>query len=98
MKRMNAEDKKLVEEAVAQLLKCAENGHVKSMELLGEIYKDCLHDKKNTFEWYEKGADKGSAICMHALGVMYRDGIGTDPDSYMARRYFDMEKRANNDI
>lgn len=96
--KLKSDDRLLVDGAVKLLTMCAKYEHVKSMELLGQIYKECMHDKKETFHWYGEGAKHGSTLCMHTLGVFYRDGIGTDKDSYMAKKYFDMEKRANNKI
>lgn len=96
--KLKSGDRLLVDSAIKTLTKCAGHGHVKSMEALGKIYKECMHDKKQTFHWYEKGAKHGSALCMHTLGVFYRDGIGTQPDSYWSKHYFDMEKAASNKI
>lgn len=96
--KLKSDDRRLVDGAVKLLTLCAKYEHVKSMEMLGRIYKECMHDKKETFHWYGEGAKHGSTLCMHTLGVFYRDGIGTDKDSYMAKQYFDMEKRANNKI
>lgn len=64
--KLKSEDRKLLERAInlfTELATCEKYEHVKSMEMLGEIYMNWLHDKKQAVDWYYKGAKHGSELC-----------------------------------
>lgn len=54
-----------------------------------------LGESKAAFEQFQKNADKDSQSA-YALAMMYKDGIGTEPDDEAAQRYLVKAAEANN--
>lgn len=65
------------------LLKAAQQGEVRSMEMLGTIYHygyGVERSLKNAFAWWQKAAQQGSAEGMYFVGVFYGTGDIVDQD------------------
>ncbi len=60
-------------------LHAAENGDIKAMYAVGELYRSGIGVEKNqkaAFKWYEKAAKLGSPRSWYRLGMMYKYGSG----------------------
>eukprot|EP00942_MAST-04A_sp_MAST-4A-sp1_P006737 g6737.t1 len=72
--------------------KGAEKGFVKSMVLLGDMYKLGLHgverDIIKAVEWYRKASLKGYGVASHHVGELYENGIGFHRDMNEAYAWF----------
>lgn len=76
-----------------------EHSHVSSMLYIGEMYQDgkgIAKDNNQAFEWYKKGADKGSRDGMNAVGACYLKGTGVAQDYAKALEWF--KKSAGRDF
>ena len=73
------------------LNKSAEQGLIRSMALLSDIYsqgKIVPKDNEISFKWALKAAELGHKDFMYRVAVMYRDGIGTAMDENESNRWF----------
>ena len=65
------------------LLKAAQQGEIRSMEMLGTVYHygyGVERSLKNAFAWWQKAAQQGSAEGMYFVGVFYGTGYIVDQD------------------
>ena len=79
-------------EIIKNVEKGAEKGFVKSMVLLGDMYKLGLHgverDIIKAVEWYRKASLKGYGVASHHVGELYENGIGFHRDMNEAYAWF----------
>lgn len=77
--------------AVKWLTKAAEQGHLRSQRMLGQIYHDGklgAPDYAAAAKWFTMAADRGSIPSQHLLGKLYRDGKLGAPDYEAAVHWF----------
>jgi len=67
----------LAAEKVIEKLKLESSSNPVVCYKLGELYlkgESVPQDRKEAFNWFEKGANSGHAPCMYELAVMYQEG------------------------
>ncbi len=75
------------EQAFAEILPLAREGHLKAIELCGASYwqgSGVVRDQEEARRWFEKGAGLGNARSMLGLGNCFEQGIGGDKDMQAA--------------
>ena len=78
-------------EALAEYQRCAQEGHVPSMNMLGYLYeagKGTELDACKAVEWYKKSADTGNATAQYNLACCYKNGKGVEKSLSEAVRLF----------
>ncbi len=74
------------------LEKASDSGSVSALTLLADIYfqgKLLPKDDKKAFDLYLKAAELGNGKSQYQTAVMYRDGVGTEPNTDEADRWFE---------
>lgn len=87
--------KKDSEKALELSLKAADGGSVTALLNIASIYFE-KKDYPKVIEYLKKAVEKGEVKAMLILGLMYKDGEGTDVDNKMAIKYFMMGANLNN--
>jgi TPR repeat protein len=71
----------------------AEQGDIRSQNLLGIMYENGLgvaQDYKEAIRWYQFAAQQGDPIAQYNLGVMYLNGQGVLQDYVRAHMWFNI--------
>ena len=71
----------------------AEQGDIRSQNLLGIIYSNGLgvaQDYKEAVRWYRLAAQQGDPISQYNLGAMYLNGQGVSQDYVRAHMWFNI--------
>jgi uncharacterized protein len=81
------------QQAIYWLTKAAEQGHINSQFLLGEIYRNYNgkgwdKDYKQAFKWYMKSAEQDHAGAQYSLGAMYYNGKEGVAQNYQQAIYW----------
>ena len=86
-------------QTVYWLEKAADRGFKEAYHNLGRMYKNSYCGVKQNFvksyQYFEKGAEKNSVLCMYDMGFMLYKGLGCQQDYVRAAELF--EKGANRD-
>ena len=75
------------EQAVAWLIKAANNGHKDAQYFLGRRYEEgrgVAKDEKRAVEWLTRAAEQGHTEAQYYLGVKYQEGRGIEKDELKA--------------
>lgn len=78
-------------------LKAAEQGHVRSMYMLGNIYQNgrgVEENQKEAFKWYLKAAENQSIDAQLNVGLMYQRGLGVERNEILALQW--LQQAADN--
>ena len=84
-------DKSRYKTAYPACLEAARWGHLDSQEILAWMYfagRGVRRDYAEAFNWYQKGADQGSAYSQYSMGIMYLEGHGIARDDAEAAHWF----------
>lgn len=86
-------------EALANLERLANVGHLKSQIRLGELYKKGEVVRQNyqkSFFWFKKAADQDDGSAQNAVGEFYLSGLGVNEDYSIAYSLFQKAAAKNN--
>jgi TPR repeat protein len=86
------------EDVVLLIKTAATRGQARAQERLGEMYYRGIGEPQNyarAKHWFEMAADQREPFALYNLGIMSRDGLGTEIDFDQARVYFTKARRAN---
>lgn len=88
-----------LQKALAWYRKAAQNNHLKSQNLLGQVYGEggkVPANPEEAFKWTQKAADRGSAEAQTRLGLFYLSGTGAEKDKATGAEW--LEKASKQDF
>jgi len=88
---LTTEDTSEISDAIAELMKRAEQGDASAQDNLGSIYyngRGVSQDYKEALRWYLASADQGNATAQFNMGVIYYNGQGVPQDYKEALRWY----------
>ena len=94
--RLKAPEK--YQEALALFKELAEQGHVLSQYMVGQLYYSGRpeEDFEKAFDWFSKAAKQGNSDAQHDLGLMYAQGDGVYKDNKKALNFFSKSAQQGN--
>ena len=84
------------EKAADLYRQAAEQGHIKAMVQLADVYLNGLHDQEKALSWYKKAADLGDSDALYQLGLLSETGVATRLDYPEAVRYYRLAANKDN--
>ncbi len=82
-----------ISDAIAELMKRAEQGDASAQDNLGSMYyngRGVSQDYKEALRWYRAAAEQGDASAQYGLGFMYYNGQGVPQDYIQAHMWYNL--------
>jgi TPR repeat protein len=85
------------EQSIKMFKEAAEAGHQQAQATLAELLLGgkARKSEAEAFKWYLRSAEAGNPKSQYQVAVMYRDGVGTNTDVEMSRKWFNVFLRSS---